>query len=306
MGERDAFGREKDENTLEGMGWSTPSTSRRSEPPVTVSRESLPGMDADVNHDGIPGTHAPPGRTFPEHRGVPTTPARRRPSRVGGLLRAVLPLGFVLLVFGGVIAGIVGAIRDAVDSVDGPDIEFPRAPSIDPEVDEADEEAAADTRPAEPSEPQDTTPAAPPQGLQRGSLLLASNFAAVKAKMRTGRYGRLKNISLRPDRINAQFVTKDGRLRSVAFGPGGSAEELSVSGPGFSGIKTIPIAPINTAAPFRITRSAAGRLKRPATSVDYVVYFGEDFVGEIVWGVFMKDGRAFQADTRGRILRQIR
>lgn len=303
MGERDAFGREKDENTLKDMGWSTPPASRRrDEPPVVASRDSLPGMGADVNHDGIPGSHAPPSRTFPEHRGVPTPTPRRRRRSGGGGLGSIVAILFVIGVFGSVILGVIGAIVDAVDSVETSGIDRPSAPSVADE----DEGGETETPAAVDEEPASTEPAAPPQGLQPGSLLLAKNFGAVKATMRTGRFGKLKNFSIRPDRMNAQFVTKDGRLRSVQFSPGGKAEELSVSGPGFAGTQTIPIAPINSAAPYRMARSAAGRLKRPATDVDYVVYFGEDFVGNIVWGVFMRDGKAFQGDTRGRIIRQIR
>ncbi len=312
MGERDAFGREKDENTFQGLGWTSSGETRSTDTPVPVSRETLPGMDADVNHDGIPGSHAPPPRAYADR---PQSSGGGMPddgridlgplARIGrAVFRRLLPLAIVVALVGGVGAGIVGAISDAVDDIDVASPEFPQAPVIDPgagqETDDAGDEAAQAG-----VEGEETTPAGPVEGLQPGSLLLASNFAAVKAKMRTGRYGRLKNLSIRPERVNAQFVTKGGQIRNVTFGPGGRVDEGSLSGSGFGSLPTIPIGPMNSAAPFRMARSAAGRLKRPDTAVGYVVYFGEDFVGDIVWGVYMKDGEIFQGDTRGKILRQV-
>lgn len=312
MAERDAFGREKDENTFQGLGWTSSGETRSTDTPVPVSRETLPGMDADVNHDGIPGSHAPPPRAYAD-----------RPQSSGGgmpddgrvdlgplatvakvVFRRLLPFAVVLAILGGVGAGIVGAISDAVDDIETSSPEFPQAPVIDPEIGQG-----ADDEPSGAAVEQDVTPpaepAGPPEGLQRGSLLLASNFAAVKAKMRTGRYGRLKNLSIRPERVNAQFVTEDGQLRNVTFLPGGQVEAGSLSGSGFGSLPTLAIGPINSAAPYRMARSAAGRLKRDDTAVNYVVYYGEDFVGDLVWGVYMKNGEIFQGDTRGRILRQI-
>lgn len=311
MGERDAFGREKDEDTFQGLGWTSSGETRSTDTPVPVSRETLPGMDADVNHDGIPGTHAPPPRAYAD-----------RPQSSGGgmpddgridlgpvatlvkfLFRRIAPLAIVVVILGGVGVGIVGAISDAVDDIDVSSPEFPQAPAIDPDTGE--ESGDVPVQGGVDGEDAPATPAGPVEGLQPGSMLLASNFAAVKAKMRTGRYGRLKNLSVRPERVNAQFVTKAGQIRNVTFLPDGQVDEGSLSGSGFGSLPTIPIGPMNSAAPFRMARSAAGRLKRPDTAVGYVVYYGEDFVGDIVWGVYMKDGEIFQGDTRGKILRQI-
>jgi len=314
MGDRDAFGREKDEDTFQGLGWTSSGETRSTDAPVPVSHETLPGMVADVNHDGIPGTHAPPPRAYADR---PRSSGGGMPDDgrldlgpvatvLGFLFRRFLPLAVVLAILGGVGAGIVGTISDTVDDVQSSSPDFPEAPVIDPGGNgssEGGEETPAGSE-AEPAEAE-PVPAGPPEGLQRGSMLLASNFAAVKARMRTGRYGRLKNLSIRPERINAEFVTKEGQLRSVTFEPGGKVDEGSLSGGGFESLPTMPIGPINTAAPYRMARSAAGRLKRETTAVGYVVYYGEDFVGDLVWGVYMKNGEIFQGDTRGRILRRI-
>ncbi|MTD46661.1 hypothetical protein GKE82_20800 [Conexibacter sp. W3-3-2] len=290
MGERDAFGREQDEDPLAAMGWATPPTRERREaavPAVTASATTLPGMEPGTEREGIPGTHGPPPRSFPERRArqAGTTDAAG-PSAGARLVRALVSIGILFALLGGVMSAVVGSITDAID---GPDVTVPRF-----------------TAPVPPT-PQ--TPAGPdgeaPVGLERGSMLLRSSFAAAKATMRSGRFGRLKNLSLRPARIDAQFLTGGGRLRNVEFLPGGKVEQVSLGPPGFGGAQTIPVAPINTAAPYRLTVAAANRLGRPTAEVDYVSYYGEDFVGGLVWGVTFRDGTTFQGDSRGRIVRQL-
>jgi hypothetical protein len=100
-----------------------------------------------------------------------------------------------------------------------------------------------------------------------------------------------------------QLLTKDGRLRSVQYRYDGELRRLSLSGGGFGGSQTIPFSRANSAAPQRLVRSAAGRLEKPSTSVDYVVLVNAG--PSAVWTVVMQGGAQFLGDARGRITRRL-
>ena len=301
MAERDAFGREKGEDPLEDLGWSTSGAANRASGlAVPVPREELRGA-ADVNHEGVPGTHAPAPMTFQDRRpsggGLPGGPQiDLRGLRIfGRVFRSLITLAILAALFIGGGGALVDKIADEIDKVDDIEVSRPEVPAT-PAVPGAQEESEA------PAAEQPRPPDEPPAGLQRGSLLLRSNFAAVLRKMRTGGYGRLTNLRVAPERIDAQFLTKGGRLRNVQFQPGGGVRDFGTSGAGFSGARTMSIASIDASAPFRAVTSAAGRLKKPATQVNYLVYT-DVFAGQ-PWGVYFKAGQYFRADGRGTITRR--
>lgn len=304
MAERDAFGREKGQDPLEDLGWSTSGAANRASGlAVPVPREELRGA-ADVDHEGIPGTHAPAPKTFQDRKpsggGLPGGPRQLdlRGLRIfGRVLRGLIVLAIVLGVAVGGGTALIDEISDEVDKIDTfnqPEFSSPATPEVGEDADPEPASPPAAEQPAAPDEP--------PVGLQRGSLLLRANFATVLAKMRTGRYGRLVNLRVAPERIDAQFVTKGGRMRSVQFQPGGEERDFGTSGPGFTGARTMTIASIDPAAPFRAARSAAGRLRKPVTQVNYLVYT-DVFAGQ-PWGVYFKGGQYFRADGRGTITRR--
>ena len=111
----------------------------------------------------------------------------------------------------------------------------------------------------------------PARGLSVTSLLRPAAFGKAMNRLRTGGYGRLTNLRVAPDRIDASMLTKDGRLRQVQVVPGGAVRVLGTSPTGFAGARTMALKGINRSAPSRLTRSAAGRLKQPASRVDYLV-----------------------------------
>ena len=65
----------------------------------------------------------------------------------------------------------------------------------------------------------------------------------------------------------------------------------------------MPFSKVNSAAPERLTKSAAKRLGKGADNVDYLVLL--DFAGTTTWAIFFKTGANFQADGSGRITRRI-
>ncbi len=256
---------------------------------------------ADVNHEGIPGTHAGPSHTFPEYRWGPSTTVRTVDARAAGrAVRLVIALSIGAAVLAGVGSSVVDRASDevskAIDSSKtpaSPDPLVPGVPATPPTP--ASEPGSAPARPVKPA-----------VGLNRGSLLLRENFRTAMRRLRTGGYGRLTNLRVAPDRIDATMLTKGGRLRQIQVQPGGSIREfgISSSGSAFRNVQTLSIADINTAAPSRLTKSAAGRLKQPASKINYLVYslsFGPD----ARWYAFFKGGQTFSADARGKINRRI-
>jgi hypothetical protein len=123
-------------------------------------------------------------------------------------------------------------------------------------------------------------------------------------KLSTSGLGRLRTMSIRPERIDAQLLTKGGSLRSVQI----RSDDLSINdsgagSAGFSHLETVPFAKIDRGAPSRLARSAAGRSRRPVSQIDYVVLIS--FAGKPMWSAFMKGGRSYLANAHGRITRRI-
>jgi len=146
-------------------------------------------------------------------------------------------------------------------------------------------------------------PALPARGLSVNSLLRPAAFGKAITRLRTGGYGRLTNLRVAPDRIDASLLTRDGRLRQVQIVPGGAVRVIGTSGAGFAGARTMTLKGIFAGAPNRLTRSAAGRLEQPASRVNYLVL--SEFGGARTWNVYFKGGQIFSADPRGRITRRV-
>lgn len=145
-----------------------------------------------------------------------------------------------------------------------------------------------------------------PAGFAAGSLLLKTNFNRGLRRLRT-QGSRLASLRVAADRIDASIATRDGRRKQVQVDWKGNVKVFSTSGPGFGQVNTFLIRDVFRAAPFRLSRSAAGRAKRPPESVDYLVAFhfsGLSLPG-VTWSAFIKNGHQYSADSRGRITRQI-
>lgn len=267
--EYDAFGREIGEDSLAGLRGGGAETAERPEPR--------------------------PSTAFPEHRDVPSAPPRSG----SGVLRVVRVV--VALVVLGVVASIGVAVYAVVDSVqDGVEIvddafDAATVPGIPREAEEALQDATKGA--GEDS----SAPAAEPKGLARGSMLTRAELSRALDRLRP--YGRLRLLRVAPERVDAQMVTSAGKLTLVQIRPGAAPQVISTSSSSGGGPGLVPLSAVNPAAPFRLTRSAAGRLRKPTTQVDYAVLL--DFAGTPQWSVFFKGGRAFQGDGSGRVIRRI-
>ena len=214
-----------------------------------------------------------------------TSPPRSTRRVAGGCLAFVV----VVTLVGGCMVGLTReAMTDGADAIRSLSTEL--AVSV-----------PARTLPA--TAPPADAPARPPTGLGRGSLLRPAAFGDAVDGLRGAGLGRLRVLRLSPERIDAQLVTRTGRLRTVQVLPGGARRTLSTSGPGFSTGRTISLAAIDRRAPLRIVRSAAGRARTTPGAVDYLVLL--DIAGVPTWVVHLRGGKGFVADRRGRNVKPI-
>jgi hypothetical protein len=311
MGEDlDPFGRPKDENPLAALGWDGDETASTVVPDphtestgVSVAGEATtaraqpppqaePPPRREREREPVAATTAEPWRAAQEPDARRATRSARRPRRAPGMwiVRTVITLGVLVAILGGVIGTVVDSgverAEDFARDVQPPDVQVPAVPGSD-----------------ERSPSGKTQATLPARGLSVTSLLRPASFGKAVTKLRTGGYGRLTNLRVAPDRIDASMLTKGGRLRQVQIVPGGAARVLATSPSGFAGAPTMTMKGIDRGAPNRLTRSAAERLGVPASRVDYLVL--TDFAGTRQWNVYFKGGQIFSADAHGRITRRI-
>ena len=301
----DPFGRRKDENPLAALGWEGDETAS------TVAPQPEPTPKPEPERPAVSARPAePPGATRPPpQRGPPAATAHASSAEaerveallrsqlmrgagfgIGRLVRAVIIIVVLFIVLGGVIGALVG---EGVERADDFTREFGSPDSQIPAVPGSDERSPSGRAQA----------TAPGRGLSITSLLRPAAFGKAMTRLRTGGYGRLTNLRVAPERIDASMLTKDGRLRQVQVAPGGAVRVIATSPSGFAGARTMTMQGIERNAPSRLTRSAAGRLKQPAGRVDYLVL--SEFAGTRQWNVYFKGGQIFSADSHGRITRRI-
>jgi hypothetical protein len=143
--------------------------------------------------------------------------------------------------------------------------------------------------------------AKPPVGLGPRSLARKAEFAAVLSKLRTSEL-RLTYLRLAPERIDAQLLTRGGRLRSVQAKPGGALERFGPdSGPGFDSSSTIPFARLQPGAPQRLARRGAAKLGVPVARLQYLVPSVDG--STLTWAAYFPRGRYVLGDAAGRYQR---
>ena len=142
-----------------------------------------------------------------------------------------------------------------------------------------------------------------PTGLAGKSLVREDRFGPAMRRLQEQGYGRLTNVRVAPERINAQFLTKDGGLLNVQLGYDGKLQSFGKSGTGFSP-PTIPFSRVNTAAPERLTRRSAERVGKTPRQLDYMVLTQGGPKGNL-WAVFFKGGGNVQGYPDGRVWRRV-
>lgn len=308
MAKRDPFGRLPDENPLAGLGaMSDGSTSVAGQPVVVAADEDWSGGEPGVAQARPSATEQQASRPA---MSASSAPPQQRPSNpmvdqslaevirqaeamsgvkvvqsvkvVGRVVRLVVFL-IVLGVIASVAKPLIDAGKDVRDAVN--DIPSPSKSSSPP--------SSSSSGSEEPTVP---------TGLSANSMLARRNFSRAMDRLSTSGLGRLRTLSVRPERIDAQLLTKGGSLRSVQIKSGDSEiNDFGAGGGGFSHLETIPFAKVDAGAPARLARSAAGRVRKPVSQIDYVVLLS--FAGKPLWSAFTKAGKHFQANAHGRISR---
>lgn len=311
MAERDPFGRLPDENPLAGLGaLSDGSTGQASEPVVAASHADWSGAEPAAAKKAKPAAAASaakastPPRTGNAAMDQSIAEVIRQAEALGGgsltnAMQSVRVVGrvvklVVFLVVIGVIAGVAKPIIDAGKDVRDAVGDIPSSSEVADDIPSTGGGAGEDGGGEQ----------AVPTGLSSNSLLRRANLGRALKRLRTSGLGRVQSMTIRPDRIDARLLTKGGSLRSVqvrydepAIGRSGT------SGTGFSYLETVPFARIDTSAPQRLARSAAGRARLPASRVDYVTLNSSQ--GTVTWGAYLKGGKIYLANSRGRITRRI-
>ena len=264
MPEYDAFGREVGEDTL--SEWRQGSSGLPPPPEPAQRRPPVTAAPSVVTAGDPLGTATVPAAP-PTTRRAPGLPRRRR--RRGSKLVVLLVLGWVAF---NLIGNLAGEVEDAARTITVPKLSPP-------------------------------TPAEQPTGLGPGSLLRPAGFSRALADIRRRDIGRLQNLRVAPERIDATLFTPRGTLVNVQVSATEGYRKFSESGPGFTASDTVRYGQLDPRAPQRLTRAAAERLGRPVSAINYLV--PSLFDDKVTWGAYFKNGAIFLADARGRITRRI-
>jgi hypothetical protein len=281
----DAFGREIGEDTLEGLGGSPPENKEWREeayaqpqptpeaiPPPAQPRPADPPPAEEAQRRQLAGQLSDVLQQAAVTGGArPNITVRRSGTMRGCLITLIV----VVLIGAGVTVGIVNL-----------------ASNIDIDTGGIEE---AIKRPVVTQGPQ-------PKGLEAGSLMRRAAIADFLRRLRADESVKLRSLYLSPARLDAQLLTRDGRIRHVQQKAGGELERFgSDSGPGFDAIPTIPYGKIDPGAPQRLARRGAKEHGIPITELQYAV--PQDISGQVRWVVYFTHARYVIGDARGRFER---
>ena len=277
----DAFGREIGEDTLSGLGSGASGRTTPEAEAVPMEAGSPLRAPEEPAAAAPPTFTAGPAQPQPQSKperpsvSIPLRPPRKRRRRgVGFIVLFVVFIFLAPLLVGGLVIfsavdGATEAVRDGIKTI------------ATPETAEA--------------------PAKPPKGVRGRSLVRRDHFAAALAKLSSSEL-RLTNLRLAPERIDAQLLTRAGRLRSVQVQPGGEIERFGPdSGAGFDNTPTLPFARLDPRAPQRLARRGAAKLRVPVSTLQYLV--PTLFSGQVRWAAYFQRGRYVLGDAAGRYQR---
>jgi hypothetical protein len=273
MGERDAFGREKGEDSLASMGWTSsvapapvtpgdplaapaPTAFNAGEATAPFSRPKPPPPDAP---DLAPAADTEPVLAPPPEPPAPAFTRQRPPRRRGPSLARLI---FLVAILGVLAVGVTKAVRVGGNAVD----------------DIRDKIKQIEPQPAAPS------PSAPE------SLLRAAPLRDALGKLPSG---KLVFVRIDANSIDAQVI-RAGKRHTVHLSSNGpNAEVTTPVGVDQKGFR------LNPEAPLRAARTAA---RRAGLQVDDLAYI----VGtEQGWTLFFQGAVQYHANLSGRKVRKV-
>ena len=107
---------------------------------------------------------------------------------------------------------------------------------------------------------------------------------------------------MRKDRINIQVI-RGGKNHIVQLSAGAEAPQEFATSTASRGTDTISYEELSVSAPARLMKAANARLNASPKQVDYFVAM--KFSGVLQWGIYYKNGKIAQGDSRGRFTRRI-
>lgn len=313
MAKRDPFGRLPGEDSLAGLGSLSDGThSHAAEPVVVEARDDWSGAEPGVRQAAPAAAEARPAAEPKPTMSASSAPRTGNPmvdESLQEVIRQAQALGganvvqsvrvvsrvvklVVLLVVIGVVASVARPLVDVGKDVRDAVGDIPSSGEVSilgtdggDASDEGGEQAV-------------------PTGLSSNSMLTRRNLDRALKRLSTSGLGRMRTLTIRPDRIDAQLLTKGGSLRSAQIRyDEPDINAFGTSGAGFSHLETILFSKIDAGAPARLARSAAGRARLPVSRVDYITL--NSFRNTAVWGAYLKGGKIFLANSRGEITRRI-
>src|SRR4029078_444744 len=120
-------------------------------------------------------------------------------------------------------------------------------------------------------------------------------FERAIAQIRHRGGGKLENLRVAPERIDASLISDRGTLVNVQVSATEGYRKFSESGPGFTASDTVPFSKLDAALPQKLTRAAAERLGSPVGAINYLVPTISG--GKVVWGAYFKTGAIFLANA---------
>ena len=258
MPETDPFGRAKGDDPLADMGWSASQSLGTESGPVEVAPPETPDRAARREQQRVAASPA----------GIPGERRRRRTN--AGCAFAVVVVGFIVTVFGIVIAAGINAIEEGAEDIERV------LPTVPGPAGDAGE---------------------PPRGLAARSVLRRDNLApALRRLERVTGSDRLQLVRVDATRVLVTAALSGGRLRVAHADWQGDARVLSTA-PAGGGQPSFRWSQIDPAAPERIVRFATRR--RRASAFDYAVLTRSTGLG-FSWTAFLRNGARFTASPDGR------
>lgn len=275
MSERDAFGREKGEDSLAAMGWSSGTPAPSAQPAEFTARPEPIPVEAPVVAPSRPKPVSlfeaaaiapplpPPGPPAAGPAWTPAPPAtvrHRRRRRTRGIFVPLFIIGMIALVG---VGGITSLLTYGESGLSG---------------------GIIDQVPDEPA------PDSPPVGLEAGSLFRPAALKAALAKLPEG---DLQTLRVAPERIDANVII-DGRMHVVQVTDAGEVTDIPTPAkiPG-SALR------VNPNAPNRIVKTAARRERQDASAVSYLVLL------DMGWQLFFEDGTHYSANAGGSKVKKV-
>ena len=293
MPKYDAFGREIGEDTLAGLGGDPSSQPRPAPAPEPADGWSQapaePAAEPVRSASPSEAPIAPPQQPRPAPFSIPgQIPVTGRPKRTrnvfGGLgcLFSLLVVGIVIAVPAFVVISLVGDTANTIDDV----------------------RDAFEDRQDETTPPPVEEVAPPPTGITGDSMMRPANLAAAIEVLRRQK-GDLGTLTLWPDRVNAELITRRDNETNVVLTYDG---ELRKGDPVDVGIPqdTIDWDLIDPAVPARFVKRAAERFDLNAARIDYVIGEHDAFDDEpLRWLAYFKGGAIIEGNENGRPERRI-